>query len=99
MRRVIFAIVGLLAVQAPALAATPSACQIVGADWRAAAFSSPAKPAQARVLGSAGYETTGAGYRQIAQAIHHACDPHDPTDAARQAAVAETLLHGGKGGL
>ena len=92
MRGMVFGFFGLLALQAPALAATPAACDAVARDWRAAGFSSPAKPSQARVLGNAGYQTTGPQYRQMVQAIHRACDPRDQ-DAAGQAAVAEALLH------
>ncbi|MDB5363123.1 MAG: hypothetical protein JWO51_4420 [Rhodospirillales bacterium] len=99
MRSAIFGFFGLLAVQAPAVAAPSAACDAVGNDWRTAAFSSPAKPAQARVAGSAGYQASGAEYRQMMQAIRHVCESQDQTVAVRQAAVAEGLLHHAKGGL
>lgn len=98
MRGAIFGIVGLLALEAPALAATPTACDAVSHEWTAAGFSAPVKPSQARVLGNAGYETTGPDYQQMIVAIHRACDPRDP-DAAQQAAVAEELLRRSKGSL
>jgi hypothetical protein len=99
MRNVVFGFIGLLALQAPVLAATPAACDAVARDWQAAAFSSPAKPAQARVQGSVGYETSGPGYRQMMQAIRHACATADQTVATQQAGVAEALLRHGKDGL
>lgn len=99
MRRVIFGFLGLLAAHAPAMAATQAACDAVGRDWRAAAFSSPAKPAQARVVGSGGYETSGPQYQQMVRAIRHACDADDQTVAGQQAAKAEALLHHAKDSL
>lgn len=99
MRSVIFGTLGLLALQAPAMAATSAACDAVGRDWQAAAFSAPAKPAQAQVWGRAGLETSGPRYQQMMQAIRHACATSDQTVAVQQAAMAEALLHSGKDGL
>lgn len=99
MRSVFFGFIGLLALQAPAMAATSPACDAVARDWRAAGFSSPAKPAQARVLGNAGYETSGPQFQQMMRAIRHACGTDDQAVAAQQAAVVETLLHSGREGL
>jgi hypothetical protein len=99
MRSVFFGFIGLLALQAPAMAATSPACDAVVRDWQAAGFSSPAKPAQARVLGNVGYATSGPQFQQMMQAIRHACDTDDQVVAGQQAAVAETLLHSGKDAL
>jgi len=99
MRSVIFGALGLLALQAPAMAATSAACDAVGRDWQAAAFSTPAKPAQARVSGNAGYETSGPQFQQLMRAIRQACASDDQAAALQQAAVAEGLLHRGKAGL
>ncbi len=99
MRKMILGLVGLCALEAPAMAASPAACDAVGRDWQAAGFSSPAKPAQARVLGSAGYETSGPELQQMVRAIRRACDTGNPADAVQEAAMAQTLLHHAKGGL
>jgi len=69
MRKVIFGLLGMLLVGAPALAETNGACQTRGEEWRQAAFSSPAKPSQARVLGRAGHETSGPALQQMTQAL------------------------------
>jgi hypothetical protein len=93
MRRVIYGFFGLLALQAPAMAASNTACSTVGREWHAAAFATPAKPGQARVQGSAGYETSGPGFGRMMQAIRETCGSSDPAMAVQQAAVAEALLH------
>jgi hypothetical protein len=98
MRKMLLGCFGLLALQAPAMAASSAACDAAAAQWRDAALSSPAKPAQLRVLGRAGHETSGPEYQTIAQAIRKACGTSDPVVARQEAAVAERLL-GQKNGL
>ena len=108
MRKMFFGVLGLMALQTPAFAATTpatactSALATATADWRAASFSSPAKPAQARVLGHAGYETSGPGYRQMTQAIRQAeaaCRAGDQATALQSADVAESLLQHSRDGI
>jgi hypothetical protein len=99
MRSVVFGFLGLLALQAPAMAASNGACDAVASDWRAAGFASPAKPAQARVLGHAGYEVSGPQYQQMMGAIRAACQAGDQATAVQQAATAEALLHRAKDGV
>lgn len=108
MRKIIFGVLGLLALQAPAFAATApaatcsSALDAVTAEWRAASFSSPAKPAQARVPGLAGYETSGPGHQQISQAIRHAaaaCRAGDQSAARQWTETAQSLLQHDRGGI
>ena len=108
MRKLFVGVLGLLALQAPAFAATTpvaacsSALATVTADWRAASFPAPAKPAQARVLGLTGHETSGPGYRQMTQAIRQAeaaCRVGDQATALQSAGVAEALLQHGRDGV
>ena len=80
------------------MAASNGACDAVASDWRAAGFASPAKPSQARVLGRAGYETSGPQYEQMIGAVRAACQAGDQATAVRQAAAAEALLHRAKNG-
>jgi len=99
MRSVIFGAFWLVALQAPAMAATSAACDAVGRDWQAAGFSAPAKPAQARVSGNVGYETSGPQFQQMMRAVRRACASDDQAVAVQQAAIAEALLHRGRTGL
>jgi len=108
MRKIIFGALGLLALQAPAFAATSpaatctAALDAVTADWRAASFSSPAKPAQARVTGEAGHEMSGQLYQQMTQAIRHAaaaCRAGDQPTAQRWTETAQNLLQHGRDGV
>ncbi len=108
MRKMLLGALGLLALQAPAFAATTpaaactTALDAVTADWRAASFSSPAKPAQARVLGAGGHETSGADYRQTMQAIRHAaaaCRAGDQVTALRWTETAQALLQHQRDGV
>ncbi|GGF18820.1 hypothetical protein GCM10011611_25880 [Aliidongia dinghuensis] len=101
MRKLLLGSAGLLALATPmlALAAPNAACDAVAGEWRAAGFAAPAKPAQFRVLGRAGRETSGPELLTIAQAIHAACSATDPAVANREAALAEALLQHGKAGL
>ena len=108
MRKMLFGALGLLALQAPAFAATTpaaactTALDAVTADWRAASFSSPAKPAQARVLGTGGHETSGPHYQEMMQAIRHAaaaCKAGDQATALRWTEAAQDLLQQSRDGV
>lgn len=99
MRSVILGVLGSLALQAPAMAATSAACDAVGRDWQAAGFFAPAKPAQARVSGNAGYETSGPQFQQMMRAVRQACASDDQAVAVQQATMVEALLHRGRAGL
>jgi hypothetical protein len=99
MRKLLLGCFALVALQAPALAAPGPSCDAVAGEWHAAAFASPAKPSQFRVVGQAGHETSGPEYRTIAEAIRQACGSADPVVARQEAALADTLLQRGRNGL